>query len=664
MTPILAAMTAALSATQDPAPPTQAVQAIEVTAAARVSGDMTTGTLAYPPSFFTAVRPGTALDMVSWLPGFTVEDTRDMRGLGDSTGNVLIDGKPPTSKTDTLLMVLRRIPAERVERVDLIVGGAPGIDMRGRNIIANVVLKPAPAPQKTITAQTYLDKEGRVSPQLTLTHSNKRDGTVSEASLELSRNIAIFPGFGYGDMTRRDRTGALIYAADETYLVNGPSVVGSASFERPLAGGRFRISASTRLFNNHYDNLFILIPGPGAFVFLHQDIYFQNELGLRYERSVGRLGLELQALQRIGDLDGEDLNQRPPITITEVQQIDQAESVLRGVARFKKDSSFTLETFAEGAFNSYRTRTSGTVGGVARIAPGFDIEEWRGDTGATAAWKPNAAFSLDAALKVEASHLTASGAADLTRRFTYFKPKLAISWAIDKKTQLRLRAEHEVSQVGFASYLTYSEPATGQVRLGNPGLRPNRSFVAEAVLQRSFWTGGDLSLTLRPRALRDVIDVAPVRYGPTVIGALSNIGGGRQTDVIFNLTLPLKRLGVTGGTLKAMATWRRTRVTDPTDGSRRDLSNMPRRLAELHYVQDLPAWKLNLGVDAFYRGATTLYRPFGNDATGAWPHVNIFAEYRPIPTWTLRTEVQNLPGTRVRRTAGLFDGLRHASALT
>jgi hypothetical protein len=669
VTLILAAMAVALTAAQDaapaPAPGAPAdLQAIEVTAAGRIKGDMQTGILAYPPTFFTAVRPSTALDMITWLPGFTVEDTRDFRGLEGSTGNVLIDGKPPTSKTDTLLSVLRRIPSAQVERVDLIVGGAPGINMRGRNVIANLVLKPSPKPRHTVTGQTYLDKEGRLTPQLTLTRSNKHDGIVSEASLELSRNIAIFPGFGYGEMTRRDATGALLYAADESALYGGPSVVGSASYERPLGPGRFRISASTRYFGNDYWDRHRLTSAPGEYVFHHVDTYFQNELGLRYERTVGRITAELQGLGRTTALDGEDFNSRPPAVTTENIHADQTESVLRGVLRFKKDETFTLETFAEGAFNTSSNSSRGVVNGVPRTAPGFDIKEVRGETGATATWKPNAKFSLDAALKVEASELTASGAADLTRRFTYFKPKLAVSWAIDKRTQLRLRAEHEVGQVGFANYLTYSEPSTGQTRLGNPELRPNRAYVAEAVLQRSFWTGGDLSLTVRPRALRDVIDVAPIRTGAGVVGAISNIGSGAQTEVIANLTLPFKNLGLTGGTLKGSMTWRRMRVTDPLDGLPRGLSNQPARLAELHYAQDLPAWKLNLGLDGFYRGKTTLYRPFGNDTGGSWPRFNIFAEYRPTPTWTLRAEVQNLPGTKVRSTSSLYGGLRNAAPLT
>jgi hypothetical protein len=662
MTPLLAAMAAALTTAQATAPP-EAVQAVEVTAAARLKGDMTSGTIAYPPSFFTVVRPGTALDMINWLPGFAVEDTRDFRGLEGSTGNVLIDGKPPTSKTDTLLSVLRRIPAERVERVDLIVGGAPGVDMHGRNVIANVVLKPAPAPQITVSGQTYLDKRGRLSPQLTLTRSNKHDGTVSEASLELSRNIVIFSGFGYGATTRRGGGGALVYAADETFLVGGPSAVGSASYERPLGAGRFRVSASSRYYATDYRDDFRLTSAPGAYRFHHQDTYFQNELGLRYERGFGRLNLELQALERTSALDGEDLNTRPPVITTEIQEANQNESVVRGVLRFKRDETFTLEGFAEGAFNTSDTRSAGTVGGVPRTAPGFDIKERRGETGATVAWKPTSAFSLDAALKVEASRLTAGGAADLTRHFTYLKPKLAISWTLNKQTQLRLRAEHEVGQVGFTQYLTYSEPTTGQVRVGNPNLKPNRAYLAEAILQRSFWTGGDLSLTVRPKALRDVIDIAPVLTPTGVIGVVSNIGSGRQTEVVANLTLPLKRLGVTGGTLRGAVTWRRMRVTDPTDGQSRRLSGQPAHQAELHYAQDLPARKLNLGVDAFYRGKTTIYRPFGNEVVEPWPRLNLFVEYRPAPAWTLRAEVQNLPAVKARQTSRLYSGPRNVAPL-
>ena len=86
-------------------------------------------------------------------------------------------------------------------------------------------------------------------------------------------------------------------------------------------------------------------------------------------------------------------------------------------------------------------------------------------------------------------------------------------------------------------------------------------------------------------------------------------------------------------------------------------------MAELHLAQDLPRWTLNWGMDAFYRGPSTLYRPFGNEAVAGWPHVNVFVEYRIRPTLNLRVELQNLPGTHVRQTIDVFSGLRGASPL-
>ncbi len=226
-----------------------------------------------------------------------------------------------------------------------------------------------------------------------------------------------------------------------------------------------------------------------------------------------------------------------------------------------------------------------------------------------------------------------------------------------------MRAEHEVGQVGFGAFLTYAEPNTNIYRVGNPNLRPNRALLAEAVLQRKFWTGGDLSLTARYKALRDVMDVAPLVVPGGVLGVIANIGGGKQTDLVASLNLPLKNLGITGATLRGSLTWNRIRVTDPTDGSRRPTNGTPQHLAELHYAQDLPALKLNLGADAFYRGRNVSYRPFGAEVREGWPRLNVFVEYRPSLAWNLRAEVQNIPGVRVRVTNSVYSGLKNTSPL-
>src|SRR5688572_6363169 len=99
------------------------------------------GVTSYPPAFFAAQQPSTVVDMLNRIPGFTLENGATVRGFEGAAGNVLIDGQRPSSKSDSLQDVLFRIPASKVERIDIIRGGAPGIDMQGKTVLANVIQK-------------------------------------------------------------------------------------------------------------------------------------------------------------------------------------------------------------------------------------------------------------------------------------------------------------------------------------------------------------------------------------------------------------------------------------------------------------------------------------------------------------------------------------------
>ena len=105
-------------------------------------GDSTRqGLLVFEPAFFADARPDTALDMIARLPGFGLDGgDSGTRGFAGAAGNVLIDGVRPSTKSDDLEQILRRISAAGVARIELIRGGAPGIDMQGRSVIANAGL--------------------------------------------------------------------------------------------------------------------------------------------------------------------------------------------------------------------------------------------------------------------------------------------------------------------------------------------------------------------------------------------------------------------------------------------------------------------------------------------------------------------------------------------
>src|SRR5690348_1037935 len=62
------------------------------------------GLSVYPSSFFADARPATAYDMVTRLPGFSLNTGTGttVRGFAGTAGNVLVDGVRPTAKNDDL----------------------------------------------------------------------------------------------------------------------------------------------------------------------------------------------------------------------------------------------------------------------------------------------------------------------------------------------------------------------------------------------------------------------------------------------------------------------------------------------------------------------------------------------------------------------------------
>src|SRR5690606_29977956 len=130
-------------------------------------------------AFFADARPNNALDMIQRLPGFGLDTgNNSTRGFAGAAGNVLIDGDRPSSKSDSLDQVLRRIAAGSVERIELIRGGAPGIDMQGRAVIANVVLKRTVTVERVLEANAYIYPDGYVGP-LIAGQFSRREGDRS-----------------------------------------------------------------------------------------------------------------------------------------------------------------------------------------------------------------------------------------------------------------------------------------------------------------------------------------------------------------------------------------------------------------------------------------------------------------------------------------------------
>jgi len=167
---------------------------------AEVSGPpAASGVVSYPAAFYAPGQPSSARDMIERTPGFVLDKGQGVRGFGGG-GNVLIDGERPTSKSTPLDSILQRIAADSVERIDVIRGGAPGLEMQGQGVIANVIRKTGASTSQAIQlfSKTYFD--GFLGGFVRAEAAWKSGGLSAEGQFSGRRDLA--PDSGDGRLSR------------------------------------------------------------------------------------------------------------------------------------------------------------------------------------------------------------------------------------------------------------------------------------------------------------------------------------------------------------------------------------------------------------------------------------------------------------------------------
>lgn len=616
--------------------------------------------LAYGADFFAAAQPGTALDMIGRLPGFVFDGGGDVRGLSGAQGNVLIDGRRPASKSEDLESVIRRIPASQVLRIEVIRGGAPGIDMQGLPVVANIVRRQGGSVEGALGTGVERHDDGRFGGDLGLEIGRNLAGDRRiEASGEIYRYVD--EDAGDGPRERRDASGGLVRASRADQTGGGEGGRLTAAWRQPLAGGV--LSANGLISTETWDWTLadrLTHPAPGLSRVEESEEEVEGELGATWERPLAAGKLEIIALQRLGDETSTSKAEGPGGR----ERFDAGEKTGESIGRISLSRivspRLTLEAGLEGAFNWREGRAVAEEDGVVVELPSSDVrvEERRAEAVVSAAWRPAARWSLEAGLRVETSELSQSGDAAATRTLTYAKPRLNAVWTADAASEWRVRIEREVGQLDFGDFITSASLDTGQVSAGNADLRPAAKWVFEGVYERRFWGEGAVTLTVFHEAITDAVDRVPVTTASGVFDAPGNIGDAERRVAQARLALPLGRLGVRGGLLKTFVEWAHTEATDPTTGERRRMSGYNPFESEVEFTQDLPARRMKWGVSAFFGSPYRHYRFDQTSEETTEPWWSAFAEWKPRDNLMLKLQVENITGRGYRLDRTIHGGPR------
>ena len=600
------------------------------------------GTLQYPAAYFETARPQTAYDMISRVPGFVFDDGQSARGFAGTAGNVLIDGERPTSKTNDLQAILNRIPARDVERIELIRGGAQGIDMHGQSVVANVVRKKSASTQVVVDVSNDIWTDGHMVPSASFQLTHRTGASTYEFALETSTSYDDSVGHGTYDV--RDLTAGTTTRYDTRYKNWGVGWMTTGAATVPLFGGQFKANFTYQDSPMHgsYDYL----GGTGDYLITDHWAAKKGEIGLHWVGPIaGNTELETLVLQRLGRETDNQVQAMTGDDETFWQRNRTMESIARAIVRYRPDERLTLESGWEGAYNQLEGASTYVVNGAPVPLPSANarVNEKRTEVFAQAMWTITPEFKLEAGSRFEYSVISESGYVSMSRDFFYPKPRVLFTWTPETDTQVRLRAERVLGQLDFSNFIASSSLSSYGVNGGNPNLAPDRHWQYELAVERHFWEKGAISLSLLHEDISGVLDYVPVFDGTSHYDAPGNIGGGHKNVVDLEATLPLDKLGLDGGLLKTTTVWRLTGVRDPATGETRRISGIRPRNFRFTLSQDVASLKSTWSAFFFTGWNEGSYRPFLRGERKVIPlYIELEWDYKPSADWMIAVAAKNV----------------------
>ena len=613
--------------------------------------------LSYPASYFEGAQLATAYDMVNRLPGFIYDNgNSNTRGYSGSGGNVLIDGARPTAKTDDLQTVLQRIPAAKVDHIDVIRGGAPGIDMQGEQVVANVVRKGEDSADWIVTLNTDYYSNGKIKPYGNVEFTYKSPGASYDVTFTRYGTLNDdFVGQGTQSFAPVGLPASVVTARRIGPDRMGWGINGSAAW--PLWGGLFGINATARATVQNKSQIY---DPPKAANYLDSEKTRAAEFGSHWDGTIGPLEANLVALQRltrqVSFLPSVDWNGTSLFNGVR----NTKETIARAALRYHASPELTFEAGSEGAYNSLDGHTSLSVNGVPQTVVGSDahVHELRGELFTQASWHLTPAWSVEAGTHAEFSTIVARGVTP--RSFAFLKPRVLVSWSPFEGHQLRARVEKVVGQLDFSNFIATTSTLNG-LSAGNAALKPDHRWQYEGDYEWHFWDKGALLLSYLHEDISDLVDFIPLGNGQDGPGNIPKAVND-QYDVEFSL--PLDKLGLDGGQFKGTMLWRASALADSVTGEIRSISGVNSRRVKFDYLQDIPALNSSLDIGFQLPFVRPTYRIAQVQKLRVSKYMYLSWDYRPEPSLDILFQANNFGPYHGEFETDFYAGPRNLAALS
>jgi len=607
--------------------------------------------------------------MVERVPGFTLQEQdeeEETRGLGQATGNVLINGERLASKSDTVEYQLRRISASDVIRIEVADGATlniPGLSGQVVNVVAR---------QSGFSGQFNWDFE----PANQIKKSNFTKGGIS-ASASLGRADVTLAfsndsrrGASLGPALITDGDGMLIDARElfTHSRTEIPKFSGSVRYE--TAGGAVANLKGAYLWNrfdwHRREARFPTFEDPSVRFIERSDHFKEYEIGADLDFRVGPGRLKLIGLE---SSKRQDYSTQAIIELTEgvqdsgtryVLDADSRERIGRGEYRWRMlGGDWSMS--AEAAFNRL-DNISGLfeLGGDGEfLAIPFPegtggVTEDRYEAILSYGRTLTSRLSLQVAVGGEYSRLVQTGFNAEERSFRRPKGSFSLAWAPRPDLDISMRLNRRVGQLEFGDFLAEVFVDNDNANAGNNQLVPEQSWEAEIEIAKDFGAWGSARLNLKRIWIEDVVTFILLPGGGESLG---NVDRADRKQLIFDGSLRLEPLGIPGARVDVLLELEDSSIIDPVTAELRPIDHTEGFNLETEFRHDIPRSDFAWGFIVRRTDLGRYYRIFElgeDDGFRKWGEV--YVENKDVFGLTLRATYANAFSETSRTYRTFYDG--------
>ncbi|GAB1596805.1 TonB-dependent receptor plug domain-containing protein [Lysobacter claricitrinus] len=623
----------------------------------------------YLPADFARYNPHNALDMLKQVPGFVIREAEQERGLGEATGNVVINGQRISGKSNDVLTELTRVPAANVVRIEIVDGAKlaiPGLN----GLVANVVTKAG-----GMSGQWSWKPDIRkyyTRPQIT-----RGDVSVSGSKGGLQYNVGLsnngnHSGAGGGTVIY-NADGSVRDVRDDAWTGESDNPTLSTRLTYTAADGdiaNLNASVSKEFYHYREDGT---RSGPGlpdrTRAVRENEGGHSYEIGGDYEFGLGIGKLKLIGLDRFQHqpydqtvvthyVDGS----RPDDGSRFARDSEESEKIARAEYKWTTGKN-DWRISAEGAFNSLDSASSiavldatGAFIGVPLPGANATVKEDRYEVIGSWGHPFGDAVKFQMSAGGEYSKLQQAGAGGLTRTFIRPKGSMSLAWKASDVLDVNVKLQRKVGQLNFYDFLASVNLNDGVQNAGNPDLVPQQSWELEVETTRKFADWGTTTLRLYDHRIDDYIDTIPIGADGESPG---NIDSAHEYGFEWKGTWKLDHVGWHGAKVDTRWWVQQSDVKDPLTGEQRRTSWSLIHFWDVSLRDDVPGTSWAWGFDVNHELDSRNVRLTEIDHTWEGPvWGSLFLERKDFFGLTVRGTLSNVLGAGSYRDRYVYDGRR------